>query len=157
MDAIEHAFGTKEWVRAFVARGGRALSIRQPWAWLILHAGKDIENRDWHTWYRGPVLIHASKGCTRDEYAAGLDYAESVVGILALTGLHVPALADMPRGCLVGMANVADCTSFHTGSIWFEGKYGLVLRDVRPFAEPIPCKGSLGLFQPFAQDVEVRA
>lgn len=26
-----------------------ALSIRQPWAWAILHAGKDIENRDWHT------------------------------------------------------------------------------------------------------------
>ena len=25
----------------------KALSIRQPWAWLILHAGKDIENRDW--------------------------------------------------------------------------------------------------------------
>ena len=27
----------------------KALSIRQPWAWAILHAGKDIENRDWRT------------------------------------------------------------------------------------------------------------
>ncbi len=46
----------------------KALSIRQPWAWLILHGGKDIENRDWATRFRGRVLIHASKGMTRDEW-----------------------------------------------------------------------------------------
>jgi hypothetical protein len=45
----------------------KALSIRQPWAWLILNAGKDIENRDWLTRFRGPFLIHASKGMTRAE------------------------------------------------------------------------------------------
>ena len=39
-----------------------ALSIRQPWAWLILRAGKDVENRDWSTKVRGRVLIHASVG-----------------------------------------------------------------------------------------------
>lgn len=33
-----------------------ALSIRQPWAWHILHSGKDIENRDWPTKFRGRVL-----------------------------------------------------------------------------------------------------
>jgi len=38
-----------------------ALSVRQPWAWLLLN-GKDIENRDWYTKYRGPLAIHASKG-----------------------------------------------------------------------------------------------
>ena len=37
----------------------KALSIRQPWAHRILREGKDIENRDWPTRYRGPVLIHA--------------------------------------------------------------------------------------------------
>src|SRR3990167_9411398 len=46
----------------------KALSIRQPWAWLILHAGKDIENRGWPTSFRGRFLIHASKGMTRAEY-----------------------------------------------------------------------------------------
>lgn len=45
-----------------------ALSIRQPWAWLILHAGKDIENRTWQTYQRGWFAIHASKGMTRREY-----------------------------------------------------------------------------------------
>lgn len=33
----------------------KALSIRQPWAWLILHAGKDIENRVWQTRFRGEL------------------------------------------------------------------------------------------------------
>lgn len=39
----------------------KALSIRQPWATLILRGGKDIENRVWRTKQRGTVLIHASK------------------------------------------------------------------------------------------------
>jgi hypothetical protein len=45
----------------------RALSIRQPWAWAILHAGKDIENRDWKPGnparrFRGSFLIHGRDG-----------------------------------------------------------------------------------------------
>ena len=40
----------------------KALSIRQPWLWAILHANKRLENRDWPGCsYRGPVLLHASK------------------------------------------------------------------------------------------------
>jgi len=38
-----------------------ALSIWQPWAWLIANGYKDIENRTWWTKFRGPFLIHASK------------------------------------------------------------------------------------------------
>ncbi len=37
------------------------LSIRQPWAWLIVNGYKDIENRTWSTRFRGKVLIHAGK------------------------------------------------------------------------------------------------
>ncbi len=36
------------------------LSIRQPYAWAVVHGIKDIENRSWRTHYRGPLLIHAS-------------------------------------------------------------------------------------------------
>ncbi len=141
-------FGTPEWVRAFVARGGRALSVRQPWAWLIMHAGKDIENRCWQCWYRGRLLIHAAKGCTRDEYEDGIDYAARVLGAIAFGKLYVPGWKEMDRGCLVGIATVTDCTPYPNGSRWFEGPYGIVLDRVRPFAEPIPCKGALGLFRP---------
>jgi len=55
-------------VHSAVLKGApwRALSIRQPWAYAILHLGKDIENRPWRTNFRGPLLIHASlKGRTR--------------------------------------------------------------------------------------------
>lgn len=37
----------------------KALSVIQPWAWLIIFGGKTIENRTWRTHYRGPLLIHA--------------------------------------------------------------------------------------------------
>lgn len=56
------------------------LSIRQPWAWAILHAGKDIENRDWATRFRGPFLVHAGKGCTRDEYEDAVDFIQMTTG-----------------------------------------------------------------------------
>lgn len=38
----------------------RVLSIRQPWAWLIVSGYKDIENRTWYTPYRGEIAVHAS-------------------------------------------------------------------------------------------------
>jgi ASCH domain len=36
----------------------KALSVRQPWAWAIISALKDIENRGWPIHYRGDILIH---------------------------------------------------------------------------------------------------
>ena len=33
----------------------KALTIKQPWAWAILHGGKDIENRNWFTSVAGGV------------------------------------------------------------------------------------------------------
>jgi hypothetical protein len=55
-----------------------ALAVRQPWTWAIIHAGKDLENRDWRRWikdwwFRGRVAILASKGMTQDEYAMAQD------------------------------------------------------------------------------------
>lgn len=50
----------------------KALSIRQPWAWLIVHGGKDIENRSWHTKFRGRFLVHAAKGMTSNEFTQAL-------------------------------------------------------------------------------------
>ena len=47
---------------SFIAEFGEfpVLSVRQPWAWAIFH-GKDIENREWKTHYRGRLYIHAAK------------------------------------------------------------------------------------------------
>lgn len=116
-----------------------ALSIRQPWASLILKAGKDIENRCWPTKYRGRILIHAAKGCTRDELDDALDFAELACGVR-----YTVDLKTIPRGGIVGSVEIVDCVK-HSASRWFIGDYGFVLRDPRPLPFR-PWKGQLGFF-----------
>ena len=121
----------------------RCLSIRQPWVWAIFHAGKDIENRQWQTRERGRILIHASAGMTRAEYESFREFfEEQSFGHPVAT---VPAMADLPHGCLFGGVTIADCVSEHA-SPWFFGDYGFVLADPKPLATPIPYKGHLGFF-----------
>ena len=57
----------------------KALSIRQPWAWLIVCGHKPLENRSWPTPYRGPLLIHAAKGMARVEYEERLNMPVSYI------------------------------------------------------------------------------
>lgn len=121
-----------------------ALSIRQPWAWLILNAGKDIESRDWPTRVRGRVLIHASKGMSRDEYEDGIGFAQAVAHEAGRV-LRAPTIEEITRGGIVGSVEIVDCVQRHP-SRWFFGRYGFVLRDpqVLPFQ---PLKGRLGFFE----------
>jgi len=116
-----------------------ALSIRQPWASLILKAGKDIENRCWPTKVRGRILIHAAKGCTRDELEDALDFAEEACGTRYSVDLKTIA-----RGGIIGSVEIVDCVS-KSVSPWFMGKYGFVLRDPQPLPF-VPWKGQLGFF-----------
>lgn len=116
-----------------------ALSVRQPWAWLIIHGGKDVENRDWSTRVRGRVLIHAAKGCTIDEYRDGEAFAFDVN-----LGIRVPPLTTLDRGGIVGSVEIVDCV-VSSPSPWFQGKYGFVLRDPRPLPFR-PVRGQLGFF-----------
>lgn len=119
----------------------KALSIRQPWAWLILNAGKDIENRVWKTQFRGPVLIHASAGMTISEYGmAALFVARQVH-----PGIVLPTMADLPRGGIVGQVEITDCVD-GSCSPWFCGPYGFVLANPKPLPFK-PCKGSLKFFE----------
>ena len=116
-----------------------ALSIRQPWASLILKAGKDIENRCWSTKVRGRILIHASKGCTRDELVDAFDFAEAACGTR-----YSADLKTIARGGIVGSVELVDCVR-DSDSPWFVGDYGFVLRDPRPLPF-VPFKGRLGFF-----------
>ncbi len=115
----------------------KALSIRQPWAWCILH-GKPVENRTWWTPYTGPLLIHAAKGMTLAEYKECRNFAASL-------GLTVPPADELERGGIVGKARLTACVTNHP-SEWFFGPYGLVLEDVHPLPFR-PLKGQLGLFE----------
>lgn len=113
----------------------KALSINQPWAWAILHGGKDIENRDWSTKYRGDVLVHA--GLKVD--------ANSFPFIEGLIGKPVPRDQTL-RGGVLGIVEIVDCVT-ESESPWFFGRYGFVLRNPR-IIEPRRCKGALGFFTP---------
>lgn len=115
----------------------KTLSIRQPWAWLIVNGHKDIENRQWHTNFRGPVLIHAGKAMTKAEYADCLDVAEHV-------GVTIPAFADLQRGGIVGVAEIVGCVREST-SPWFFGDYGFQIANAKPL-DFVARGGTLGFF-----------
>jgi hypothetical protein len=121
----------------------KALTIRQPWAWLIVNGHKDIENRTWPSYRRGPILIHASKGMTRAEYEEVADMLAWQPGIYEQK-IELPAFEALERGGIVGMATIAGCVT-KSDSPWFFGPHGFLLRDVQklPFIE---FKGALGFF-----------
>lgn len=126
-----------------------ALSIRQPWAWAIINAGKDIENRDWPTRFRGPVCIHAARGMTKDEYYHANRVIQAAVGMVDQAWLDrwhgvTASPAKLQHGGIIGTAEIADCVEA-SASPWFFGRYGFVLRNVQP-VDFIPVKGALGFF-----------
>lgn len=120
----------------------RALSIMQPWAWLIVNGHKDIENRDWRCHRRGPILIHAGKKIDRD--ADELLRRGSHPVINAALALDLPEIWE--TGGIIGEATISGCVT-HSDSPWFVGKFGILMQDARPLPFR-PCKGALGFFVP---------
>jgi hypothetical protein len=79
----------------------RILSVRQPWASLIVNGVKDVENRTWSTRFRGPVLVHASQrpdDIISDEIERRYGERRS---------------SDLPLGGIVGMTEIVDCVREH--------------------------------------------
>lgn len=128
----------------------KALSIRQPWAWGIVHAGKDVENREWYTNYRGRVLIHASKYKPRqediDDFNNVFMDAVPTDERVKITKRHTcfGEVLSMERGGIIGVAEMVDCV-VKSSSPWFFGRYGFVLHNPRPLTFT-PYKGALGFF-----------
>lgn len=125
--------------------GLRAITVMQPWAWAILHAGKGYENRNWQTEYRGPLVIHAGVGKTwmRD-------------GLAFLKQHRIEPPKQFEFGAVLGVVDVIDCVRpAETGpDRWAFGPWCLQLDDPRPLAVPVPMRGQLGLWR---CDVEVVA
>lgn len=119
-----------------------ALSVRQPWAWAIIHGRKDIENRSVaavrHGMTEGPIAIHAAKGMTQKEYFLASLWMTEI-------GITTPRPDDLVRGAIIGAVNVKAIVS-ESSSPWFFGPRGLVLDKARA-VDPIPAKGALGYFR----------
>ncbi|WP_311752939.1 ASCH domain-containing protein [Proteus columbae] len=116
----------------------KAISIRQPWAWLIVNGYKGIENRSWRTKYRGQVLIHASQGVKKVEYERAKELTDRL-------GIVLPDASNLETGGIVGVATITDCVE-QSESPWFFGEKGFVLTDARPL-EFIQMKGKLSFFE----------
>ena len=115
----------------------RALSIRQPWAWLIVNGFKDVENRDWSTTYIGPLLIHA--GGNRTGIDAEREYVRSIYDI------EVPE--EMDFGGIVGVVDLAGCKETSRSRWHNDEKIGWILKN--PARLPFRVvKGQLKLFTP---------
>lgn len=134
-----------------------AISIRQPWAWLIVRPDltdpeerkrhcKNIENRTWKSRFRGRVLIHAALGMTNKEWVnVGMMHPE----------YNLPTQPDLQFGGIIGMAKIVDAIApeawtpdWSGGSKWhMQGFWGYVLEDIRPLPFT-PCRGALGFFKP---------
>ena len=117
----------------------KALSILQPWAWLIIHGGKDVENRPWGTAYRGPLYIHASTRYDPREW----NFAQQCFQVFH-PGETLPDRSEMAFGAIIGRVEMTDCVS-RSDSVWFLGPYGFVLSNPQPLG-PLHCHGALSFW-----------
>jgi hypothetical protein len=124
-----------------------AITIRQPWPWLILQGIKRFENRSWRILtgaarleYRGPLIIHAAKPLYRLS-----DQQRKLIGRVAP---HMPAAETLPTGAIVGVVDLVGCLSpdqcggdpLATGPICWQ------LANPRRLATPIPYRGAERVF-----------
>jgi hypothetical protein len=116
----------------------KAISIRQPWAWLIVNGYKDIENRIGAAKLRGHVLIQAGQSKS-DTSPDARDYIKRKYRVANLPD-------TFETGGIVGIAEITDCVQSHR-SKWFQGPFGWTLAHARrlPFK---PVKGQLKFFTP---------
>ena len=113
------------------------LSLKQPFAELVVSGRKTIELRNWRTKFRGKFLIHASLGVDKK-------------------AMEKFGFEDLPRGCIVGEAELVEVKEYVSdeehrkdkkkhladGS-W--GKFGFVLKNIKRVPEK-KAKGMLGFW-----------
>jgi len=138
----------------------KALSVSRPWTTLILQFDKSPENRSWPTSYRGPLWLHAARSWDAD----AIPWAEEL-GLIPV-GAVSRRSADHPTG-LVGQVTVTGlCSAWSVRRepqsecwcpLWAaDNQYHWLLTQPRSLAEPIACRGALGLWEP-AEDVVAQA
>jgi len=116
----------------------KALSLKQPFAELILEGKKKIELRKWNTNFRGEFFIHASKNPDKES-------------------MKRFGFTTLPLGTIVGKANLVDVKTYENeeehmkdsnlhlaSSDW--GNHGFILENPIKI-EPIPFKGQLNFFE----------
>jgi hypothetical protein len=110
----------------------KALTVKQPWASLIMAGLKDVENRTWKTNFRGTLIIHAGSGVARD---AMLEHGH-------LVGAY-------PAGAIIGTVDLVDCITGSPSPWAMDGHWHWILANPKPCA-PVAHAGALSFWQPSA-------
>jgi hypothetical protein len=138
LPCVEPAFSLASAGPPLVCHAMKIISIRQPWASLIVSGIKDVENRTWPTRYRGPILVHASRRAddiTADEFERRF-------------GVSLPS--ELPLGGIVGLTEIVDCVRPHASRWYVPGHHAFVLTNSRPLPFVI-WKGALSLREASAE------
>lgn len=119
----------------------KAITIKQPWASLIVSGLKDVENRTWKTNFRGRVLIHAGKARDKSFGMPKKLFADNKV-------YSIINSKQLPQGAIIGSVEIVDCVKNHP-SLWaVEGEWNWVLASPILFDKPIEdVKGKLSFWK----------
>ena len=142
----------------------KAITVKQPWASLIVEGIKDIENRTWPTKYRGKVLIHAAASSwSWDKFSSYIERIDcenlELQKIVRENSFSKNWLNNLSKGVIIGSVDIVDCVINHS-SVWAEKSemflksdiaykhtYNWVLANPIKFHEPIPAKGKLSFWE----------
>lgn len=107
-------------------KGMKTLTVKQPWASLIVHGIKDIENRTWPTKFRGRILIHSSANPVPfNGRADGVKFTNQQIREIWNSDFNQPGhrypdwMSELPNGVLLGSVDIVDCVINHK-SEWAE-------------------------------------
>ena len=117
----------------------KALSLKQPWAELILLGKKTIELRKWKTNFRGKFFIHASKNFDKsmlESYGLNNLVTGAIVGEVELIGVKIYNNEE----------EFLKDSNKHLAKEFKYGKYGFILRNMKRI-KPVPYKGKLNFFE----------
>ncbi len=134
----------------------KALSLLQPWATLVVMGVKQIETRSWSTAYRGPLLIHASRGKAGEIFAYEPPFKK-----------YIPDFKQLPFGYIIGKVTLTDVIRIGTGTLlhisdeimnkltmeekafgdYTPGRFAWMLQDPIAFKTPLGARGSLTLWE----------
>lgn len=126
----------------------KALSVLQPWAWLIVHGGKTVENRGWNTPYRGRLLIHASARASGESLYQARIWVQRELGVDVASKIPHLQNGGLRFGGIVGAVTLVDVVPPFDPphDVWHNrGCFGFVLADPEPLPFR-PAKGRLGLW-----------
>jgi hypothetical protein len=149
----------------------KALTVRQPWAWAIIHGGKDVENRSRGTSHRGQIYIHAGLGYSTEAeehqamQEAWINAAQKLpaergnMGPLRKQDLFLDYGQVIGTVDVVGCHHATECWCHDCGdhcSAWAQPDvWHWELANPRPLACPFPEKGKLGIWNLLPQEVMV--